>query len=91
MTTNQQPPSHAVTVFWLVWFFGSVAVFMGMEFTMLAKGRPQDTLSAQVWRLKKLLPGQDLWQWTALHVLLGGALFVLLGWLLLHFVFGIWT
>lgn len=87
---DTQQPSHAVTVFWIVWFFGSVATFMVMEFAMLAKGRPQDTLSAQVWRLEQLLPGQNLWQWTALHVLIGGALGVLLIWLLLHFVLGIW-
>lgn len=86
----EPPHSHAVSVFWLVWFATSVVSFMAMEFTMIAQKRFQDTLSAQVWRLEQFLPGDNLWQWTAVHVLIGGALGVLLIWLLLHFVLGIW-
>lgn len=87
---TSQPHSHAVAAYWLAWFLTSVASFAAVEFWALASHRPQDTLSAQVWRLEQFLPGDSLWQWTALHVLIGGVLGVLLIWLLLHFVLGIW-
>jgi hypothetical protein len=87
---NTDNHSHALSVYWLVWFLVSIGSFMAVEFWALARGRGQDTLSAQIWRLEQFLPGQNLWQWTALHVLIGGGLFVLLGWLIGHFVFGVW-
>lgn len=87
---NTDHHSHAVSIFWAVWFGTSVLTFMVVEFWALAARRPQDTLSAQVWRLEQMAPGESLWQWTALHVLVGGALFVLLAWLIGHFVFGLW-
>jgi hypothetical protein len=56
----------------------------------LFSGHPENTLSDNIWALEKLMPGESLWQWTAVHVLVGGVLIVLLVWLIGHLVFGIW-
>ena len=77
--------------YWLGWFLTAVAAFLGPELYALASNHPENTLSAQVWRLEQIAPGQHVWQWTALHVLIGGLLGVLLVWLLGHLLLGIWT
>jgi hypothetical protein len=76
--------------YWLAWFSVLVTAFLGPELYALATGHSENTLSANVWRLEQSLPGENLWQWTALHVLIGGCLAVLLIWLLGHLVFGLW-
>lgn len=77
--------------YWLCWFIASIVVaFLGPELYALFTGHPENTLSAQVWRLEQALPCQHVWQWTALHILIGGVLLVLLVWLIGHLVFGIW-
>jgi hypothetical protein len=77
--------------YWLCWFIFFVPVsFLIPELFELGTGHPENTLSANVWRLEKWMPGQDLGHWTALHVLVGGCLAVLLIWLLGHLVFGLW-
>jgi hypothetical protein len=79
------------SIYWLCWFIAFLPVsFLVPELYVLAIGQPENTLSANVWRLEQWLPGQNLWQWTALHVLIGGCLAVLLVWLLGHLVFGLW-
>lgn len=84
--------SHFMAWYWLVWFILSIPVaFLIPELIMLAKHRPEDTLSAQVWRLEQFLPGQQLWQWTALHFLLGGIIALMFVWLIGHFLWGLWA
>ena len=76
--------------YWLTlcgaWFVG----FCAVEFPALLTGHPENTLSAQIWRLEGFIPGQSVWQWTAVHFLIGGAILVLLVWLIGHFVLGVW-
>lgn len=85
-----QAHSHAITIFWTIWITVSVASFSVVEFWMLAAGRPEDTLSENVWRLEDLVPGQPIAQWSALHVLFLGVYVLIFGWLLAHFGWGMW-
>jgi hypothetical protein len=87
----QAPGGHVNpwSLYWTCWFLVSVAAFLGPELYCLITNNGH-TLSATVWRLEDLAPGQPLWQWTALHVLISGLLAVVLIWLLLHLTTGIW-
>jgi hypothetical protein len=78
------------SLYWLCWFVASAVTFLVPEIYALASGRPGRTLSAQVWKLESLQTGQPIWQWSALHWLLGGLFATLLIWLLFHFTLGIW-
>lgn len=81
-----------MTRYWLIWFLVSFTAFIIPESIMLAKGRPQDTLSGAVWQLEQLVPGREQWpwQWSAGHVLFTGAFILLAVWLVGHFGWGIW-
>lgn len=81
---------NAWSAYWLYWFLALLVSFLGPELYALVTGHGENTLSAQVWKLEGLAPGQHVWQWTALHVLIGGGLGLLFVWLIFHFVFGIW-
>lgn len=76
---------------WLIWFLASFGSFLIFEVGALATGHPEKTLSAAIWRLERFRAGQPIWQWNAAHYLLGGALLVVLTWLLGHFILGWWT
>lgn len=81
---------NAWSKYWLTWFFVSFVAFIVPEVWALITGHDENTLSENVWRLEKIPTGGSLWHWTALHVLLGGSLLVVLVWLIGHLVFGIW-
>lgn len=76
--------------YWLAWFEVSILAFLGPELYALFTRHNENTLSANIWRLEQVQTGQSLWQWTALHFLVGGSLALLLVWLIFHLVFGIW-
>jgi hypothetical protein len=78
------------SVYWLCWFCGAFFAFLIPEVYALAAGHDENTLSAQIWHLESLTPGQHIWQWSAAHWLIGGMLAVTLVWLIGHFLFGIW-
>jgi len=78
------------SIYWLCWFGATLVAFLVPELYALATGHGENTLSAQVWELEKITPGQHVWQWTALHVLIGGGLTVVLLWLIIHLAWGIW-
>lgn len=78
------------SIYWTCWFGAFITAFLIPELWALFTGHPDNTLSANVWRLEQIAPGQHVWQWTALHVLIAGLLVVVLGWLLFHLAFGIW-
>lgn len=61
------------SVYWLVWIVGG---FMPVEFWALAKGKPQYTLSYQVWHLEGT--GMSFARYFVAAFLL---------WLLIHMVF----
>lgn len=77
--------------YWAAWFGVAFAAFLIPEVWALFTRHPENTLSAQIWRLEQLKAGQHVWQWTAAHWLIGGILAVVLIWLLFHFVAGIWA
>lgn len=78
-------------VYWLAWFAASFLTFIGPEVYVLVTGRSQLTLSAYIWRMEELVPDQPIWLWPAAHFLIGGALGIVLIWLIGHFLFGIWA
>lgn len=84
------PHSQIMADYWGTWFALLVTSFLVPEIWMLAAGRPQDTLSAQIWRLEAFVPGQAVPAWNAFHVLFAGALLVFDVWLLAHFTLGWW-
>jgi hypothetical protein len=79
-------------LYWLIWFGVLFVSFIVPELIALFSN-PRNTLSWTLWNLEQVVPGshQPVWQWTALHVLIGGVLAVLLVWLIGHLVFGIWA
>lgn len=50
----------------------------------------RNTLSAAVWDFERLVPDQSVWKWSAAHFLFGGVFLLLFGWLVGHFLFGVW-
>lgn len=82
---------NAWSWYWLGWLLSSFTFFIIPESFALASRKPENTLSAQIWRLEGAVTGQPIWQWTAVHFLLGGIIFVFLMWLMLHFVLRLFT
>lgn len=82
--------SHFMTLYWRVWLIFMTTSFLVAELWMLAAHRPQDTLSANVWRWESFLPGQNVMHWTFVHFALIVGLLVLDFWLLGHFGWGLW-
>jgi hypothetical protein len=78
------------SAYWGIWFGLFMLAFLVPEIYALTTGHSENTLSANVWRLEQFLPGQHPAAWTASHVLIGGCLTVLLGWLIVHLVWGLW-
>lgn len=66
------------SLYWLAWL---VIGFLPLELWALITGRPQDTLSDNVWRLTGVSHGGP---WSFAHF----AVAALMVWLLFHFVFG---
>jgi hypothetical protein len=76
--------------YWLGWFIGWFSTFIVPEVYMLAAGRSQDTLSAAVWHMEDLIPGQNISQWNFAHLAFCGLFSLLVVWLIFHFSFGWW-
>lgn len=77
--------------YWLGWFIVTIPLgFLVPETIALVRGRPQDTLSAAIWRWEQLEPGQPITGWTAAHLLFTGVFVVITLWLIGHFGFGWW-
>jgi hypothetical protein len=76
-------------LYWALWALGTFASFLIPELIAVFTN-PKNTLSWTVWDLEGGNPGDPIGAWTTAHVLLGGALLVVLVWLIGHLVFGIW-
>ena len=81
--------THKWDLIWGVWLLASVGTFLGLEVYALVTDWRR-TLSAAVWRLEDMKPGQPISGWTFAHVLFIGLLAVLFIWLLGHFAAGWW-
>jgi hypothetical protein len=87
----QQTTWNFASHYWLVWFIASFGAFLVYELYQLAIGHPENTLSAQVWRMEGILNrNYPIADWTAVHFLLGGMFILTFLWLGGHFVFGVW-
>lgn len=85
-------PWNWAATYWTAWFALAFPIgFVPMEFTAIGSGHPENSLSAFIWRVFHVVPHQPIQQWSAGHVLLGGAFALLAIWLIGHFVFGAWT
>lgn len=82
--------SHFMTAYWRWWAIVTVTSFLVAEVWMLVAGRPQDTLSANVWRWEQFLPGQSVMHWTFVHFAFIAILVLLDIWLIGHFGWGLW-
>lgn len=72
-----------MSLYWLLWV---VAGFGVPEAWAIITGRPQDTLSDQVWRIE----GHFGWPWKPYHVIMAMILLALFVWLYGHLVDHIW-
>jgi len=79
--------------YWPSWFVGAIGLLFLVPECIALATNTANTLSWYVWRLTgEFVPGErGLWNWSALHVLIGGLLTVLFLWLIGHLVFGLWT
>ena len=80
-----------MTRYWMWWFILAFPVsFLIPEIYWLVRRRPENTLSAAIWRMEALQPGQNITGWTAVHLLFTGVFVLLTLWLIGHFGFGWW-
>ncbi len=70
--------------YWPIWLVGAFGIPEGIG---LATGHPEWTLSDWVWKVFDVLPGDTLWQWTAVHFFL----LCFMAWLTMHLVFRLWA
>lgn len=84
-------PWNAVSWYWLWWAILSFTGFIVMELYQVATGHPENTLSAQVWRMLGVVSGQDIIYWNVAHFLFIILLIALDVWLIGHFGWGIWA
>jgi hypothetical protein len=83
-------PYNAWSAYWasVVSFFVFV-LFLPPELYAIATGHPENTLSAQFWRLGDVVANQPISQWAPEHWAMAIAVTALFGWLIPHFVLGI--
>lgn len=82
-------PWNAWSIYWLALVGGFVALFLPPELWAIAHGHPENTLSAQFWRLGDVVANQPISQWAPEHWAMAGCVTLLFGWLILHFSLGI--
>jgi hypothetical protein len=72
---------------WLIWFALWFTFFLVYEFYWLVTGRPENTLSAAIWRFVQFKQGQSFFNWSATHFLGFGVYVIVSVWLFFHFFF----
>ncbi len=82
-------PYNGFSIYWLALVGGFVALFLPVELYALASGRPQDSLSAQFWRIGDVVASQPMSQWAPEHWVLASVVTLLFVWLILHFTLGV--
>lgn len=73
--------------YWLIWSVFLFVTFIPVEL-YAAFTNVQNTLSWNVWRAEKFIPGSD-GPWSLPHWIIGIGAIILFVWLALHFAFGI--
>lgn len=81
--------SHGFTIYWQIWALVTFVGFIVPEVYALVTNA-NNTLSDNVWRAEKFLPGQAVVNWSAFHFLFIALLLLLDVWLLGHFGWGLW-
>lgn len=90
MPTNHQP-SAFMSAYWACWSLGWFISFIIPELMALFSGHPENTLSDNIWRLEKLVPGQAIINWTFFHFAFTGMFILTALWLSGHFGWGLWA
>lgn len=82
-------PYNGWSIYWLtaVSFF-ILILFAPAETYAFASGHPENTLSAQFWRVGHVIAHQPPSQWAPEHWILVAAVTLLFAWLTVHFDFG---
>ena len=78
-------PFNWASLYWLGWV---AAGFGGPEAWAIVSGHPENTLSAQVWRILDTIARQPMSAWAWQHWVGAVVLLVLFAWLSVHFAFG---
>ena len=81
-------PNNYATVYWAVWSVLMGVGFLVFEFWQIATGHPENTLSAQVWRMAHVVAGQAPAQWAIEHWVFAVLFGLLASWLTVHFDLG---
>lgn len=82
-------PYNAWSAYWLsVVSFFVLVLFIPAETYTLASGHPENSLSAQFWRLGDVIAGQPMSQWAPEHWVMAAVVTLLFGWLTVHFTRG---
>jgi hypothetical protein len=76
---------NLASVYWLGWV---VVGFGGFEGYAVVTGHPENTLSAQVWRVLDTVARQPMSAWSWQHWVGMTVVLVLFAWLSVHFAFG---
>lgn len=77
------------SIYWLSWLILFVPVgFLPFELYQMAVGHPENTLSAQFWRIGDVVAGQPVAQWSAEHWWMAIVVGLLFSWLIVHFDLG---
>ena len=83
--------SRAMTLYWEIWFLVSMTAFLVPELWALFSGHSENTLSENIWRAEKLIPGQGIVNWTFFHFAFTFGFSLLAVWLSGHFGWGWWA
>jgi len=82
-------PYNGYSIYWLSLVGGFIALFLPVELHAMASGHPENTLSAQFWRIGDVVAGQPIAQWSAEHWWMAIVVGLLFSWLIVHFDFGL--
>ena len=82
-------PWNAWSLYWAssVGFFVFV-LFLPPELYAIASGHPENTLSAQFWRIGDVIAGQNVTEWAGQHWAMAVPVTMLFSWLIVHFDLG---
>lgn len=81
-------PYNWASIYWLCTVGGFLLAFLPVELWQIAAGHPENTLSAQVWRLGDVIANQPITQWAPEHWMTFILALLLFGWLIVHFGVG---
>lgn len=77
--------------YWTWYLLAAGILFAGREFTALATGHAEKTLSVYLWKKFGVVRGQPISKWSFKHFAFAGLFAFVATWLIGHFGWGIWA